>query len=341
MWEVAEGPLISVGVLLCYEEAIVADIGSYIGHTPLVKLGKLSQQYQTSVWAKLESRNPGGSIKDRTAFSLLEDAMRRGQVQSDTVIIEATSGNTGIALAMACAVHQLKLVIFMPEGQSLERKQLFWAYGATVIETPQSERTAGAIARAKALANVLPEGLMLRQHENAANPAIHEQTTGPEIWKDTQREVKTFVAGVGTGGTVTGVGRYLKSKSQAISIVAVEPKGSAVLSGEAPGNHKIQGIGAGFIPEILDRQVIDRIVTVADEEALTAARMLPRDEGLLVGISSGAVYAAAETLLKEGHTDIVMIFADSGERYLSTGLYQETTDEWLRHRTPSFFDNNG
>lgn len=316
----------------------MADIARLVGRTPLVELTSLSQRYGTKVWAKLEYQNPGGSLKDRTAFALLNDAMASGKIHPDTVIIEATSGNTGIALAMACAALHLKLVVFMPEGQSVERKQLFWAYGATVVETPQQERTSGAIVRAKALAALMPEGLMLGQHENPANPHIHFDTTGPEIWEQTHGQVATFVAGVGTGGTVTGVGRYLKSQNSAIQIVAVEPESSAVLSGNPPGSHKIQGIGAGFVPAIVDRDVLDRIVAVPDEAAWESARRLPQTEGILAGLSSGATFWAAEQLLQDGLTNIVVIFADSGERYLSTGLFQETSDQWLRERMPTFFD---
>lgn len=318
----------------------MADIARFVGQTPLIELTGLSERYSTPVWAKLESRNPGGSIKDRTAFALLDDAVSRGKVHANTVIIEATSGNTGIALAMACASRKLKLVVFMPDGQSIERKQLFWAYGATVIETPQAERTAGAIAGAKALEAALEEGLMLRQHENPANPAIHVESTGPEIWQQTHGAVRTFVAGVGTGGTITGVGHYLKKKDASIEIVAVEPENSAVLSGKSGGSHKIQGIGAGFVPDIVDLTVIDRVIAVPDEAAWESARMLPQEEGILAGLSSGATYWAAEQLLKRGFTHIVAIFADSGERYLSTGLYQETNDQWLRKRVPMFFDND-
>lgn len=318
----------------------MADIARFVGQTPLVELAGLFERYHTHVWAKLEARNPGGSIKDRTAFALLNDAIARGKVKENTVIIEATSGNTGIALAMACAALGLKLVVFMPEGQSLERRQLFWAYGATVVETPQAERTGGAIQRAKALEAELEEGLMLRQHENPANPNIHVTTTGPEIWDQTEGQVQTFVAGVGTGGTISGVGRFLKEKNPSIQIIAVEPESSAVLSGRSAGTHKIQGIGAGFVPVIYDRDVVDRIVPVPDDGAWGAARRLPREEGILAGLSSGATYWASEQLLKEGHTNVVAIFADSGERYLSTGLYQETSDAWLRERVPSFFDKD-
>ncbi|MCY0877362.1 MAG: cysteine synthase A [Firmicutes bacterium] len=317
----------------------MARVDAFVGNTPLIALEHLSKTYRTEAWAKLESRNPGGSIKDRTAFALLDDAIRRGKVQPHTVIIEATSGNTGIALAMACAARGLKLVVFMPEGQSLERKQLFWAYGATVIETPQAEGTPGAIRYAKALEQKLEGGLMLRQHENPANPAIHEATTGPEIWEQTAGTVETFVCGVGTGGTITGVGRFLKQKNPSVHIVAVEPAQSAVLSGKPAGPHKIQGIGAGFIPETLDRAVIDEVIDVPDEAAWEAARAVPRTEGLLIGLSSGAVYWAMEQLLQAGQKRIVGIFADSGERYLSTGLFQPTSDQWLRERVPTFFDN--
>lgn len=315
----------------------MADVARFVGRTPLIRLTGLSEQYNTAVWAKLESRNPGGSIKDRTAFALLQDALDQGLIRADTVVIEATSGNTGIALAMACATMGIRLVVFMPEGQSMERKQLFWAFGATIIETPQAERTSGAIRRARDLAAALDEGVMLRQHENPANPAIHERTTGPEIWEDTAGAVEMVVAGVGTGGTITGLGRYFKTQKPAVRIVAVEPANSAVISGDAPGPHKIQGIGAGFVPENFDRSVVDQVVTISDEAAWDAAQRLPREEGVLVGLSSGAVYAALERLLHAGARNIVAIFADSGERYLSTGLYQETNDRWLRERLPDFF----
>jgi cysteine synthase A len=313
----------------------MAKLERLIGHTPLIRLDHLSEHYQVDVWAKLEAFNPGGSIKDRTAWSLVADAKERGLIHADTIIIEATSGNTGIALAMVCAQLKLPLVVFMPKGQSMERKQLFWAYGATVVETPQAERTPGAIFRAKALAEALPEGLMLRQHENQANPDVHEKTTGPELWEATQGRIGVFLAGVGTGGTVTGTGRFLKRMNPAIEIVAVEPKSSAVLNGQPAGSHKIQGIGAGFIPTVYDASVVDRIVDVSDDEALAAVRELPKSEGLLIGISSGAVYRAAEMLAESGayqNQCMVLIFADSGERYLSTGIYEATDDAWVKAR---------
>lgn len=313
----------------------MAELERLIGHTPLVRLQGLSTEHGAEVWAKLEGFNPGGSIKDRTAWSLLQDAEAKGQIGPNTVIIEATSGNTGIALAMVCAERHLPLVVFMPEGQSMERKQLFWAYGATVVETPQAERTPGAIKRAKVLADTLPGGLMLRQHENEANPRVHETTTGPEIWQALDGQLDVFIAGVGTGGTITGVGRFLKRMNDAVEVVAVEPVTSAVLNGGPPGPHKIQGIGAGFVPAVFDGSVVDRVIDVSDEAAIAAVRTLPRSEGLLIGISSGAVYAACETLLREGNAvgkTFVVVFADSGERYLSTGVYEPTDSSWLRDR---------
>lgn len=295
-------------------------------------MDRLSDQYGVEFLAKMEGYNPGGSIKDRTAMSLLEDAEQQGRIHSDTIVIEATSGNTGIALAMFCASKNLRLVIFMPAGQSIERKQLFWAYGAAVIETPQEERTQGAVVRARAFAERLPNGLMLRQHENPANPAIHERTTAPEIWEQTHHKLDVFISGVGTGGTVTGSGRFFRTLSRPIEMVAVEPKASAVLSGNPPGAHKIQGIGAGFVPEVFDRSAVDRIIPVADEDAWEACEWLARNEGVLVGISSGAVYAAAKALIAGGDykgKTIVGIFADSGERYLSTGLFKPPHIEWV------------
>ncbi len=310
----------------------MADIIHLIGNTPVVELPSLGK-YGGSVWAKLESFNPGGSIKDRTAWALLKDAMDRGRIQENTVIIEATSGNTGIALAMVCAVMHLRLVVFMPEGQSSERKQLFWAYGATIIETPREEKTGGAIKRAKELEHALPNSLMLRQHENPANPAIHEVTTGPEIWEQMNHAVDVLVVGVGTGGTITGTARYLKEVNPAIEIVAVEPEESAVLNGKPAGNHKIQGIGAGFIPQVLDMSLVTRIVDVPDDKAILSTQFLAREEGLVVGLSSGAAYWACQHLLEQGfyqNQRIMVIFPDSGERYLSTELYAPTSADWIR-----------
>ncbi len=298
-----------------------------VGKTPMVPLTTLSQETGASVWAKLERQNPGGSVKDRTAWALIQDAEERGRIHPGSVLVEATSGNTGIALAMLAAARGYRLVLVMPEGQSIERRQLFSAYGATVVESPRGERTAGAVARAKAIEAALPDAYMTRQHENPANPRVHERTTGPEIWAATDGRVDMVVAGVGTGGTVTGLGRYLKNHRGRIEMVAVEPATSAVLSGGQPGQHNIQGIGAGFVPVILDRSVIDRVVAVTDDDAWSATRWLARHEGLLAGISSGAAYAAArQVLLEAGGRGrmVVVMFPDGGDRYLSTGLYPPT-----------------
>ncbi len=308
----------------------VADFTSLIGQTPMVALA--SFPVDVNVMAKLEYFNPGGSIKDRTAWSLLKNAKETGKIHSDTIIIEATSGNTGIALAMVCAMEHLRLVIFMPEGQSIERRQLFWAYGATIIETPHDQKTDGAIRAAKDLEARVPHSLMLRQHENPANPQVHEETTGPEIWEQMHHQVDAVIAGVGTGGTLTGVARFLKRMNPRVEIVAVEPAGSAVLNGKPAGNHKIQGIGAGFIPMVLERKLIDRVIDVPDQAAMDSARFLAREEGLLVGLSSGAAYWAAQQLTDmENFTgkNIAVIFPDSGERYLSTGLYPPTSSAWI------------
>jgi cysteine synthase A len=300
---------------------------SLVGRTPMVLLEELSEETGASVWAKLERNNPGGSVKDRTAWALIEDGEQRGAIHPGSVLVEATSGNTGIALAMIAAARGYRLVLVMPEGQSIERRQLFQAYGATVVESPRAERTAGAVARAKQIEKAIPGAYMTRQHENPANPRVHERTTGPEIWEDTGGRVDMVVAGVGTGGTITGLGHYLKNRRASIQMVAVEPATSAVLAGGPPGPHNIQGIGAGFVPAILDRSVIDRVVAVTDDEAWSTARRLALREGLLAGISSGAAYAAARRVLLEGGgrgRTVVIIFPDGGDRYLSTGLYPPT-----------------
>jgi cysteine synthase A len=308
-------------------EAITVDVSDVIGGTPLVPLRALSEQTGASVWAKLERANPGGSIKDRTARALVDDAEVRGLIEPGSLLVEATSGNTGIALAMLAAARGYRLLLVMPEGQSAERRQIFYAYGAQLLESPRAEGTAGAVRRAKAIAAAIPGAYMTRQHENPANPRVHEQTTGPEIWQQTEGRVDMVVAGVGTGGTITGTGWYLKSRKPAVQMVAVEPAASAVLSGRSAGPHRIQGIGAGFVPAILDRQVLDQIVPVEDDDAWEAARRLATTEGLLVGISSGAAYRAAEIILAEqarpGQT-VVVICPDGGDRYLSLDLYRPT-----------------
>lgn len=298
-----------------------------IGQTPLVRLDSLSHESGASVLAKLERGNPGGSVKDRTARALIEDAERSGRIRPGDVLVEATSGNTGIALAMIAAARGYRLVLVMPEGQSEERKQLFYAYGASLIESPKELGTQGAVDLAKTIEARIPGAYMTRQHENPANPAVHEATTGPEIWAATDGEVDAVVAGVGTGGTITGVGRYLKRQKPSVQMVAVEPENSAVISGKPPGRHNIQGIGAGFIPAVLDTSVIDAVIPVNDDDAWDRTRWLAQNEGLLVGISSGAAYRAAQALVSTGKFSgktVVIMFPDGGDRYLSTGIYKPT-----------------
>ena len=303
------------------------DVTDIIGGTPLVRLRGLSEATGASVWAKVERSNPGGSIKDRTARALVDDAEAHDLIEPGSLLVEATSGNTGIALAMLAAARGYRLLLVMPEGQSQERRQLFYAYGAQVLESPRDEGTAGAVRRAKAVAAAIPGAYMTRQHENPANPRVHEQTTGPELWHQTNGKVDVVVAGVGTGGTITGVGWYLKAQKPALTMVAVEPAASAVLSGRPAGPHRIQGIGAGFVPAILDRQVIDVIIPVGDDEAWEATRELALTEGLLAGLSSGAAYHATAMLLQRdprpGQT-VVVIFPDGGDRYLSLDVYRPT-----------------
>lgn len=299
-------------------------VAAVIGGTPLVRLRALSEKTGAEVWAKLERFNPGGSVKDRTALALIEDAEQQGKIGPGSLLVEATSGNTGIALAMIAASRGYQMVLVMPEGQSAERKQLFFAFGARVLESPRDEGTGGAVKRAKAIEAGIPGAYMTRQHENPANPRVHERTTGPEIWHQTRGQVDMIVAGVGTGGTVTGTGWYLKGRKPSIRMVAVEPASSAVISGKPPGRHNIQGIGPGFIPKVLDLSVVDRVVPITDEDAWAATVYLAQQEGLLAGLSSGAAYHAAKTLLEaeggRGQT-VVVIFPDGGDRYLSLGVY--------------------
>jgi len=297
-----------------------------IGNTPLLELTHLEKELALSVRliAKLESRNPGGSVKDRVALEMLNDAEERGLLMPGGTIIEPTSGNTGIGLCAIAAARGYKCIIVMPDSMSIERQLLMKAYGAEVVLTPGKEGMTGAIAKAAELAQTIPGSFIPGQFENPANPAAHEKTTGPEIWRDTDGKVDIFVAGTGTGGTVTGVGRFLKSQNANIQVIAAEPADSPVLSGGKPGKHGIQGIGAGFIPEILDRSVIDRVIPVTDEAAMGMARRIAKTEGLLVGISAGAAVWAAisQAMLPEnaGKT-IVVLLPDSGERYLSSGLF--------------------
>ena len=306
--------------------SVCRSVEQLIGGTPLVELGRVMKNEGLSarLLAKLEMRNPAGSVKDRVAKAMLDDAEEKGLLKPGAVIIEPTSGNTGIGLCAIAALRGYRCIIVMPASMSRERQVLMKAYGAEVVLSPAEEGMAGAIAMAEKLAKQHPGSFIPGQFVNPANPAAHEATTGPEIWEDTDGRVDIFVAGAGTGGTVTGTGRYLKRKNAAIQVIAAEPAGSPVLSGGAAGKHGIQGIGAGFVPEILDIGVIDEVMQVTDEEACDAARMIARTEGILAGISSGAALHAAITAAKRpenaGKT-IVVLLPDSGERYLSTTLY--------------------
>ena len=307
-------------------ETIAKSVLELIGRTPLVELHNLTRKTGAvaRVVAKVESRNPAGSVKDRVALAMVEEAEARGELRPGATIIEPTSGNTGVGLALVSALKGYRLILTMPETMSVERRRLVEAYGARVELTPGAEGMAGAIARARALQAGIPGSVILQQFENRANPERHYRTTGNEIWADTEGRVDLFVAGVGTGGTVSGTGRRLKELNPKVEIVGVEPASSPVLSGGTPGAHRIQGIGAGFVPGNYDPQVVDRILTVSDEQAIATARLLARHEGLLVGISSGAAVWAALRLAREqtrcGKT-IVVLLPDTGERYLSTALY--------------------
>jgi cysteine synthase A len=295
-----------------------------IGGTPLLRLHKVNDGY-AEVLAKLESFNPGGSVKDRIGMSMIEAAEKEGLISSHSVIIEPTSGNTGIALAMVCASKGYRLILTMPETMSVERRSLLKGYGAELVLTPGAEGMKGAIRKAEELALETPNSFIPQQFKNPANPQIHRETTAEEVWRDTDGRVDIFVGGVGTGGTITGVGQVLKPRKKTLRIIAVEPADSAVLSGSMPGPHRIQGIGAGFVPEVLDVDVIDQIVQVGEQEALTTTRRLMREEGLLVGISAGAAAYAALALsrLEENRGKvIVVVLPDTGERYLSTVLFQ-------------------
>lgn len=296
-----------------------------VGHTPVVRLNRLPGRDDAEVWAKLESFNPGGSVKDRICLSMVEEAERAGRLRPGDTILEPTSGNTGIGLALVAAVKGYRLILTMPDTMSEERRSLLAAYGARLMLTPDTRGMHGAIAKAQELVRDNPGFFMPQQFQNHANPDVHYQTTGPELVEQLER-IDAFVAGVGTGGTITGVGRYLREHlgNRPPLIVAVEPKSSPVLSGGEPGFHKIQGIGAGFVPENLDTRVYDEVITVSDEEATTYSRRLAREEGLLVGISSGAVCCAALQVARRlGRGKLVAtIFCDTGERYLTTDLFQ-------------------
>jgi cysteine synthase A len=305
---------------------IFSNITELIGTTPLVRLQKIAAESPAQVVVKVESLNPGGSVKDRIGFAMIRDAEERGLLQEGAVIIEPTSGNTGIALALVAAVRGYRLILTMPETMSVERRNLLKAYGAELVLTPGAKGMKGAIEKAEELAAEIPGSFVPQQFKNLSNPEVHRRTTAQEIWDDTDGAVDILVGGVGTGGTVTGVGEVLKQRKPNVQVVAVEPSDSPVISGGQPGPHKIQGVGAGFIPDVLNTGVIDEVIRVRNEEAFAAARRLAREEGILAGISSGAaLFAALEVAGRPENAGklIVVVLPDTGERYLSTTLFSE------------------
>jgi cysteine synthase A len=303
---------------------IADDITELVGNTPLVRLNRIAEGLNGTVVAKLESFNPLSSVKDRIGLAMIDAAERAGRINKGSIIVEPTSGNTGIGLAFVCAARGYRLIITMPETMTLERRQLLEAFGAEIVLTPGSEGMTGAIRRAEALAAETPNSFMPQQFKNPANPRVHRETTAEEIWRDTNGKVDVIVAGVGTGGTITGIAEAIKSKKPGFRAIAVEPAASPVLSGGKPGPHKIQGIGAGFVPDVLRVDLIDEVVQVKDEDAKATARRLAREEGILAGISSGAAaWAALQVAGREESKGkmIVVILPDTGERYLSAGLF--------------------
>ncbi|MBU1091178.1 MAG: cysteine synthase A [Candidatus Omnitrophica bacterium] len=304
---------------------IAKDITKLIGNTPLVRLNRITEGCVAEVAAKLEYFNPCSSVKDRIGLSLIEAAEKQGKIKKDTIIVEPTSGNTGIALAFVSAVKGYKLILTMPDTMSIERRQLLAAFGAEIVLTPGAEGMSGAVRKAEELAKSDKQYFMPQQFKNPANSEVHRRTTANEIWQDTDGKIDILVAGVGTGGTITGVAEVLKKKNAGIKVIAVEPRDSPVLSGGKAGPHKIQGIGAGFIPEILNTKIIDEIIQVTNDHAIGSSRRLVKEEGILAGVSAGAAaFAAVEVAKREENKGklVVVIFPDTGERYLSTGLFK-------------------
>jgi cysteine synthase A len=304
---------------------IANNVIELVGHTPLVRLNRVTEGAGATVVAKLESFNPGGSVKDRIGVSMIQAAEREGMLSPESVIVEPTSGNTGIALALVAAARGYRLILTMPDTMSVERRALLAAYGAELVLTPGSEGMKGAVAKAEELTRTTPNAFMPQQFQNPANPEVHRRTTAEEIWNDTDGQVDILVAGVGTGGTITGVSEAIKARKSSFRAVAVEPVHSPVLSGGEPGPHKIQGIGAGFVPEVMNLEVVDEVFKVSNDQAFAMARRLAKEEGLLVGISSGAAaHAAVEVARRSENKDklIVVVLPDTGERYLSTPLFQ-------------------